>query len=355
MNPLDFILNGQVSGGSAVNMLLRHNFDPYCLKPYVAPEDGRSYITMNRNGTMSPTPIRNEATLLRDEWLVIDRAVIQAAKPRLRAWGDLQQRGLTFNVPGGMGKTIIQYATGSDISPAAISMNGLRKSDRDRILTDLHNLPLPIIHKDFSFDARELAVARSPGGPGLDTTMAELAARRVAEEAEKFVIGVSDSYTYGGGTVYGYVNFPNRLTFTLSNPTAGTWNAGKTVKDILAMKALSQAHFYYGPWMVYVSPQWDEYMDDDFSAAKGDNTLRQRIRDIDNILDVRTLDYLTGYQIVMVQMDSSVVRAVTGMGLTTLQWEEQGGMLINFKVMAIMVPQLRADQNGNTGIVHGNV
>jgi hypothetical protein len=39
--------------------------------------------------------------------------------------------------------------------------------------------------------------------------------------------------------------------------------------------------------------------------------------------------------------------------MTTVQWEEQGGLLLNFKIMAIMVPQLRADHNGNTGIVHG--
>jgi hypothetical protein len=30
-------------------------------------------------------------------------------------------------------------------------------------------------------------------------------------------------------------------------------------------------------------------------------------------------------------------------------------MMLNFKVMAILVPQLRADFNGNTGIVHGAV
>ena len=37
------------------------------------------------------------------------------------------------------------------------------------------------------------------------------------------------------------------------------------------------------------------------------------------------------------------------------QWEGQGGMEVNFKVMAILVPQLRDDFNGNTGIVHGTV
>ena len=68
------------------------------------------------------------------------------------------------------------------------------------------------------------------------------------------------------------------------------------------------------------------------------------------------MDYLdpTGaaYVMVMVQMTTDVVREVVGMDITTVQWETKGGMQLNFKVMAILVPQLRADQNGNTGIVH---
>jgi hypothetical protein len=43
------------------------------------------------------------------------------------------------------------------------------------------------------------------------------------------------------------------------------------------------------------------------------------------------------------------------MDVTTVQWDEKGGMKKNFKIMAIIVPQLRADQNSNTGIVHGTV
>jgi hypothetical protein len=52
-------------------------------------------------------------------------------------------------------------------------------------------------------------------------------------------------------------------------------------------------------------------------------------------------------------MTSDVIRMVIGMDVTTVQWETMGGMRLHFKVMAIMVPQLRADYNSNTGIVHG--
>ena len=70
---------------------------------------------------------------------------------------------------------------------------------------------------------------------------------------------------------------------------------------------------------------------------------------------MRTLDYLTGTTILLIQQTPDVARAVVGLDVTTVQWESMGGMMLNFKVMAILVPQLRADFNGNTGIVHGSV
>ena len=36
----------------------------------------------------------------------------------------------------------------------------------------------------------------------------------------------------------------------------------------------------------------------------------------------------------------------------SVQWESVGGMRLNFKVMAIQVPQLRADYYNNCGILH---
>jgi hypothetical protein len=80
---------------------------------------------------------------------------------------------------------------------------------------------------------------------------------------------------------------------------------------------------------------------------------------IKGILDVRTLDFLqflpgTPYTMLLVQFTPDVVRVVIGLDITTMQWETHGGMQMNFKVMCIMVPQLRADMNGNTGVVHGS-
>lgn len=344
----DFIYNGQASG-SVASTLMASNFDPHALRPYVG-NDGRSYITANDGGNAKTLVTNANATLRKDDWILLDEVVVKAAKQRLRAVADLRSAGLQFNVPNGMSKTVLQYENESDISAATISMDGLRQSDGDRPEYSLVNLPLPIIHKDFSFSARQVMASRNGGSP-LDTTMAELAGRKVAEEAENLLLGVSSSYAYGGGTIYGYTNFPSRLTKTMTAPTSS--NHATTVAEILQMKTQSQDAKHYGPWFCYCSPSWDEFMDEDYSASKGDNTLRDRIGAIEGIERPVTLDFLPTKTLLLVQKTADVARMVVGMDVTTVQWETLGGMQLNFKVMAILVPQLRADINSNTGIVHG--
>jgi uncharacterized linocin/CFP29 family protein len=351
---MDFIMNGQANGNVA-SVLLNAGMDPYALRPWVG-NDGRSYITQKVNGKDTSVLTNATTTLRKDDWSILDDAIVKAALPRLKAVADIRGAGLTFNIPNGMGKGVLQTETQSDINDAIVSMDGLREGAADRPVFELTNLPLPIIHKDFDYSARQIAFSRNGGSP-LDTTTAELAARKVAETAEKLLLGTYGSYAFGGGTIYGFTNYPSRLTKTMTAPTAVGWTAATTVNEVLEMRLQAQQARHYGPYMLYCSLAWDVYMDDDYSASKGDNTLRDRLKMIDGIQDVRTLDYLdtagTSYVMVLVQMTTDVVREVIGMDITTVQWESKGGLQLNFKVMAILVPQLRADQNSNTGIVHG--
>lgn len=356
---MDFIHNGQASGAVA-SALLNANFDTKVLRPWIG-EDGHSYIAQNSApGKVAAVRLaQNNATLRRDEWKQLDDAILVAAKERLRVVADLRSAGLVYNIPNGMGKTVLESQTMGDITAATISMDPARESEYDRPEFGIVNLPLPVIHKDFYFNARQVATSRNTGAP-IDTTTAQLAARRVAEEAERLVLGLAPTFSYGGGSVYGLTNFPNRVTMDLTDPTDSGWEPSTLVSEVLQMRSHSTDLFYYGPWILYVSPNWDEYLDSDYSSAKGDNTLRQRLLQINGINDVRTADYLTGLQMVLVQMTTDVIREVIGMDITTVQWETMGGMRLNFKVMAIMVPQLRstpmaASDAESSGIIHGVV
>lgn len=350
-------------------------FDAGLLRPYV--DAGQRYVVVMNAQTGKPerrtvgemiqmgvsSPVFNATTLRKDEWVRLDEVVIMAARQRLRAWEDLAARN-SYGGFNGMSKTILEHETVSDAGEAIVDMDGMTDGRGDTPLFQLEGLPLPITHSDFYYSARQLAVSRNSGTP-LDTRMAEMAARRVAEKVEQTLIGVETGITYGNATangygrtpsVYGYTNFTARNTKTdLTTPTGS--NPEAIMQDVLEMRDQLYSDNFFGPFILYHSTAYDAYLDNDYFRTGGtsaNQTLRARIESIDGIEAVRRLDFLTsGYQMILVQMTSDVVRAVNGMDITTVQWESQGGMRVNFKVMCIYVPQLRADYNGRSGIVHG--
>lgn len=346
--PTDFIYNGRAVGDVAAT-LLQNNFDVDVLRPWMG-ENGRTYVT--RNG--EAVPVANAtATLRKDDWKILDDVLVKTAKKRLKVVGALRSAGLEFNIPNGMGKTVLETETVGDIGDAVTSMDGLRRAPGDRPEFELNYLPLPITHHDFHFSARQIAASRS-GGSALDTTTLELATRKVVERVEKLHLGKLDSYTFGGGTIYGLTNYTGAMTKTLTNPSS-SFSGATILQEVLAMKQQAVNALHYGPYMLFVAPNWGQYLERDYSSSKGDNTVRARLSAIEGIEGIQTADFLENYDMVLVQMTPDVVRVVVGMEMTAIQWESQGGMQQDFKVMTIMVPQLRADQNSRTGIVYGSV
>lgn len=337
---MDYILNGKGHGGVA-EQLLAANFDTGILKPFI--EKNRSYVTVNAGGGKKRTLTTNApATLRRDEWIMFDDTVLREVRLRLRAVADVRGRGLVLNVPNGMGKTILEGSTQVESGSATISMDGIRKGEQDRPEYDVYGLPLPIIHSDFGFTARQIATSRNSGQP-LDVTQLEMAARKCAETAEGLLVGTLPIYKYAGYFVYGYLNHPGRNTKVLTAPTAPGWTPDVLIGELLALRQQLYDDKYFGPYQVYISPNWDLYFDQDYVLASGVNrTLRTRIGEIKGFENIDTLDFLTGFRILVVQMTSDVVREVIGMDFTTLQWPSEGGMYLNFKVMGIIVPQIRA-------------
>ncbi len=376
---VDFVQNGQ-GHGEVGGRLQECRFDPNLLRPYrdgqgvpcvdvqtgedvynselecYEPIVEKARITDLVNaGQMNP--VTNVTTLLRkDEWKLMDRAVLKAARQRLTAWGDLASRN-SFGGFNGMSRTLLEHETMSDPGEALVDMDGLTEGRGDKPLFQLEGLPLPITHSSFWFTARKLAVSRNSGTP-IDLTMAEAAGRRVAEMVEETLIGTKTGMTFGvtadynnAPTVYGYTNHPDRNTKIDMTAPDGA-NGTTILTEWLAVRELLYTDRFYGPYMVYVSDNYDQFLDNEFKTNSG-LSLRTRLLQIDNVLGIKRLDFLTtDDSVLFVQMTSDVARAVNGMGITTVQWDTHGGMKTNFKVMAIMVPQLRSDFNGRCGIAH---
>lgn len=346
---MDYILNGQANGNVA-SRLLASNFDVQILRPFIG-SDGRSYFTANVEGKPKAVLSQNaNATLLKDEWIQLDTVVMKAAQQRLKVVSDLRSRGLEMVIPNGMSKTVLQSQAQSDISDAEITMDGLEKPKGDRPLYDITNLPLPIIHKGFSFPLRQIMASRNGSMP-LDTSMADLCGRKVAETVEKLTLGTLSTFTFGGGNIYGLTNYPNEISASVTAPTDSDWTPATLISEVLAMMQASVNAYHYGPWVLYYGPAWMQYMNNEYKTYS-DVTLVNHIRTLDSISGVVMVDHLTGYDLILVQVSTDVIRMINGMDVTTVQWETDGGMNVHFKVMTIMVPQIRKDFNSRTGLVH---
>jgi uncharacterized linocin/CFP29 family protein len=300
---------------------------------------------------LNASTLRTCDTLQKDEWIAFDDALVQEGIIRLRGIADLMAAGLVINVPNAMGKTLFQWEKVGDMNPAEVSLSGIPRTEDDRVEFDLGNLPLPITHKDWNISLRTLEASRTRG-ESLDTTQARIAGRLVAEELERMLF--QGGKTFGGNTIYGYTNHPNRNTASFG--TNGAWSAAaKTgeniLTDVLTMITALEADRMNGPYWLYVPGNSSVKLENDFKS-NSDKSIRSRLLEVDRIAAIRVADQLPADNVILVQATQDVVALVNGESLQTVQWDIEGGFVVKFKAFAIQVPLIRADATGRSGVLH---
>lgn len=408
VSPTDFVLNGQGSGPVG-ELMSDIQYDVGLMRPFFD-ENGNNCVLVNTHkkapkkkadgtlitnsdGSVKQFPIhekrlvadlafnhgmmklvQNATVFTKEQWVTLTNIVRTAYRSRLRAWSDLMARS-SYGGFDGMSTMMLEYQTMSDPGEAVVDFDGMTEGRTDAPLFKLEGLPLPITHADFFFSERQLAISRK-GGTGLNTRMVEAKTRRIAEMVERTLIGTVTGPTLGSAatgaagipygrapSVYGYTNHPARITSaTLTRPTSGGWSPDVLVGEILAAIELLRGQNFFGPFMVYTSTDWDTYLDNDYyktttsGAVAPTKTLRERLRAIDEVADIKRLDFFTGtapfFQMVIVSMTPDVVQAVNGMDINVIQWPSMGGMRTNFKVMCIHAPLITPDYNDRCGILH---
>ena len=301
------------------------------------------------NNRMDVSALRTFSILQRDEWIKLDTDVIASASQKLVGIRHLEEKGLYINIPNGMSYTVFESTLESDISPAVLTMDGLSQSDQSVPALASTFLPLPILHRGFSIPSRLLMASRNTGVP-IDTSSAKLAARKIAEGLEDML--VNGQFLFGpNAAMYGYLNFPQRQQYTFQHDwTDPATTVADIEEDVLGMRAMARDKMYYGPYCLYYSSDCDMVMQQRVSDLDG-TRIRDDIMSISGIDMVEELPAISGTHAILVQMTEDVVRLVKGMDITTVDWEEMGGMNMRFSVMTIQVPQLFADYDGNCGIV----
>lgn len=309
---------------------------------------GNAGLQLMRNN-WNPEVLRTNAVLLYDEWKYFDNAITRIARERLVVTQELMSRGLTFDLPNALGVLQLVWQTSGDTNPAEITMTGLPEADKDLPDFGINSMPIPMIHKEWQLDLRTLTASRNGQMP-LDTTIAEIAMRKVAEMVEALIFtGLSIATNLG--TIYGLLNHPNRNTGSVTANWSTAATGANMVADIIAMIGAETNDNMYGPYMLFV-PQlaWNR-MQDDFKT-NSDRTILERLMAISGLAGIMPTNRLTGTNILLIQLTSDVVRMINGISPTMVEWDGRGGFELNFMVFCIILPQVRADYLGQSGIAH---
>jgi uncharacterized linocin/CFP29 family protein len=299
-------------------------------------------------GELSIASLRALSPFEENAQRIIDQTVVRVGLNRLVIAGDLLAMGLTYPVQNPMSVMEIQWEQISKTGGAQRTMSPSARGEFQLPNRRPKRLPLYLTTDDFSIGIRSFQMSQRIGA-AIDTSLVEEATRRVNEAIE-------DATINGAGQVDGYttpgiLNAPNANVQTLT----ANWNIAtgdQIFSDVQSMIGKLQADFKFGPYGLYMGTTVGNAIDKDFKAL-GTLTVRQRLLQIPSLVSIKTADQMPANTVVLIQLTSEVIDMVTGLAPTVVPWTSIDGFTLFWMVMAIMVPRVRDDYDGNSGIVIG--
>jgi hypothetical protein len=330
---------------------------------------------MRRPGFRMMEQIENEmrefrtlAPLMDKAQVSIDRAVVEVGLQRLTLVADLISAGLTYPLSDPLSVAQLEWSQQSKIGAAQRTMSPAARGENKAPLIAPNRLPIYLTTDQFEIDIRTLKTSQRVGTP-LDVAIVKQCVRAVNEAIEDAAINGAttldgQNLQDSGYTAPGLLNATGVNTQTLTAAAWTTTPVGTTVfNEVMAMISKLQAKKKFGPYRLYVGTQIGNTMDTDYNTSSPTPvTIRQRLLQIDSLQAVKVADLITsgngaapsiGNKVILMQMTSDVCDVVMGQPPTVIPWTSLDGFTIHNIVMAIMVPRVRSDFDGNSGICVG--
>ena len=314
--------------------------------------DGLAQALLRAN---SIAELRELSPMPDDAQKLIDDAVIGVGVERLTVFADVMAAGLTFPITDPLSVLDVQWEQISKSGGAQRTMNPGARGENQLVDRTIKNIPIYVTADDFSLNVRSVLASARNGTP-LDLTMVEQATRRVNEALEDAIINGAD-VTVGANSTPGIIAAPNVNTQAYVDNEAWTHanhSGDDVLDDVQNMAAKNQADNMYGPYTLYVPTLYENKLNEDFKAAS-DKTIRQRLLELSYITDVKTADRLPVNRVVLMQMTSDVIDIIDGEQPTVVPFTSLDGFTLYWIVMAIMVPRVKDDYSGQSGICIGNL
>lgn len=297
--------------------------------------------------------------------VAIDQAVVEVGQERLTFVADLMSENLVYNLTDPLSVTQLEWYKRKKTGAAQRVMDPNARTEDKKPTTLPFRLPIYLTIDGFTLDIRSLKMSQRIGVP-LDTTLIKDCTRSVNEAIEDAAINGAttldgEDLAVAGYEAPGLLNAPNKATYDIvtawddATARAALTIGAKILTDVQSMIALAAANFKYGPYNLYIGTAYGIALGDDFKA-NGDRSILARLQEIEaggRKLRVRVADKLPAHTVALVQMTSDVVEVVKGQAPTVIPWTSLNGMTIHNLVMGIMIPRVRSDANGKSGIVIG--
>lgn len=297
-----------------------------------------------------------------DAQLIIDEAVAGVGRLGTTIVDDLVNAGLTRDLPNWLGVMEIGHYRRGDTGHAMRSMDiDVRDEravpDRDRVI-----IPVFATHESFSFSIRELRQSERLGMP-FDTEMIEQATYNCNVAIEDQTINGA-GFAVDGNTAPGLLTSPaNAFQYTGTNKA---WNhASKTPAEILAdvsgMLAMARADLKFGPFNFYYPPDYADVLNKNYveGTTVFDMTVLERLEKLragnNRPITFKQADMLPAHRTILLQMDNKTIDVIVGQTPASLSWASGSGMRRFYMVLACMITRIKADKDGKSGIVVGNV
>lgn len=311
---------------------------------------------------MQDPQLRSLAPLTDRAQIVMDNAVVEVGMERLTFVADILAAGLTYNLTDPLSVTQLEWYSSNKVGAAQRTMTPSARGENklpDRLPS---RLPVYLTTDKFELDIRTLKMSQRVGMP-LDTALIKQCTRAVNEAIEDAAINGATTLDgqdlkVAGFGAPGILNAPNVETQAL---TAASWSSapnGSTIySQTQAMLGKLRANKKFGPYRMYVGTEVGAMLDGDYdtvSASRG-LSVRERLMKIEGLQAIRMADMMPATKVAIVQMTSDVVDIVVGQPPTVIPWTSVDGFTFHNLVMAIMIPRVRSDYAGNSGVVVGTL
>lgn len=316
-------------------------------EPYVAVNDEGGIIARNSD---AGELVGNANTVRHEDFLTIQDIILQVRRRALHMNQDLMDAGLSF--PVGIGDQLVGYENINEFQEAEQEMNPSNYQNNDSVFSEAY-APNPITHQSFSVPWRQSGFdyKRSLG-------MTE-SVRQVSEKLENTLCngntGIVLNFNGSNHVLYGYTTHPDRGTGTISDWTLVA-NRDKIVDELIAEIGSmwsTQGGVSNDSVIVYVANDIWNILQQDYNSGFPSKTMLERMKDIAQVKDVKPSEKLTSKQVVLVEMEARTVELAIASDIISVPHIKMAPMAPQvLTTYAAMVPLIKVDSNGKTGVRH---